>query len=99
MGSPTRLLSPEVALVVVVEVRRLTLPLAAADLTRPLHAGPVDGNLAEEQAQAFGPGLQPPGRQVEGHRHGLARQDGRQHHRLWRTKNIVIKVKVEMFWR
>ena len=73
---------PKVAFEVVLKVCRLALPLAAADVSGTLHAGPVDGDLAEEQAQAFGPGLEPPGRQVEGHGQGLAGQDGWQHHRL-----------------
>lgn len=71
---------PEAALEAVVKVCRLTLPLAAADVSGPLHTGPVDGNLTEEQAQVFGPSLQPPGRQVEWDRQGLVRKDRRQHH-------------------
>lgn len=39
---------PEVTLEVVIKVGGLTLPLTAADLAGPLHAGPVDGNLTEE---------------------------------------------------
>lgn len=73
---------PEAPFEVVLKVGRLALPLAALDLAGSLHAGPMDGHLAEEQAQAFGPRLQPPRRQVEGHRQGLTGQDGRQHHRL-----------------
>lgn len=38
----------------------MTLPLAAAEFSRALHVCPVDGDLAEEQAETFGPSLQPP---------------------------------------
>lgn len=50
------------------EVCRLTLPLTAAELSRALHVGPVDGNLAEEQPKTFRPSLQPPRGEVEGDR-------------------------------
>lgn len=76
---------PEVELEAVIKVCWLTLPLTAADLSRPLHRGPVDRNLTEEQAQAFRPRLQPPGGQVEGDCQGLARQDWRQHY--WFCQN------------
>lgn len=62
-GGFSRSTVPEVALEVV-EVGGVTLPLAAVHLPRLLHAGPVDGGLAEEQAQVFGPRLQAPGGQV-----------------------------------
>lgn len=48
------------------QVRGQTLPPTAAELSRALHVGPVDGNLAEEQAKTFRPSLQPPRGEVEG---------------------------------
>lgn len=72
---------PEVA-PEVIKVCGVTLPLAAVHLPRLLHAGPVDGGLAEEEAQVFGPRLQAPRRQVQRHGQSLVREDGGQHHRL-----------------
>ena len=75
---------PEAAFEVVLKVCRMAFSLAAVDFSGPLHTGPVDGHLTEEEAQAFGPGLQPPGGQVQGHCQGLAWKDGGQHYRFWR---------------
>lgn len=49
----------------------------------------MDGNLAEEQAQTFGPSLQPPRCQMERDGQGLTRQDGRQHHGFCQDKGTA----------
>ena len=83
---------PEVALEGVIKVCWLTLSLTAADLTRPLHTGPVDGSLTEEHAQALRTSLQPPRCQVQWDRQGLARKDRRQHHGLCRYTDTMFIV-------
>lgn len=81
---PVSLFLPEVVLELFIKVCWLALSLTAADLTRPLHRGPMDGHFTEEQPQAFRSRLKPPRGQMERDGQGLSRQDGRQDDRFYR---------------